>query len=190
MNLYLKYIQLNTILLITGLVVIFSSCKDSNSIDNTPPTISFTSFFEESVSDTISISFMANDDYGIDKVDLWVDGIESGLSDSTEPFLIDFDTKSVVNGNYILVGRAFNLKGIYADSEPQILTVYNDDDIPTISLTIPSLGDFSTLSDTVAVIVEASDESGIDFISLFIDCLLYTSPSPRDRQKSRMPSSA
>ena len=25
---------------------------------------------------------------------------------------------------------------------------------------------------------------------LVIDCLLYTSPSPRDRQKSRMPSSA
>ena len=25
---------------------------------------------------------------------------------------------------------------------------------------------------------------------LFVDCLLYTSPSPRDRQKSRMPSSA
>ena len=24
----------------------------------------------------------------------------------------------------------------------------------------------------------------------FISCLLYTSPSPRDRQKSRMPSSA
>src|SRR5665213_3143367 len=26
--------------------------------------------------------------------------------------------------------------------------------------------------------------------ALFFDCLLYTSPSPRDRQKSRMPSSA
>ena len=25
---------------------------------------------------------------------------------------------------------------------------------------------------------------------LLMDCLLYTSPSPRDRQKSRMPSSA
>ena len=25
---------------------------------------------------------------------------------------------------------------------------------------------------------------------IFCDCLLYTSPSPRDRQKSRMPSSA
>ena len=27
-------------------------------------------------------------------------------------------------------------------------------------------------------------------VSLERDCLLYTSPSPRDRQKSRMPSSA
>ena len=29
-----------------------------------------------------------------------------------------------------------------------------------------------------------------DYLPLFMDCLLYTSPSPRDRQKSRMPSSA
>ena len=28
------------------------------------------------------------------------------------------------------------------------------------------------------------------FMHLYGDCLLYTSPSPRDRQKSRMPSSA
>ena len=27
-------------------------------------------------------------------------------------------------------------------------------------------------------------------LSLYYGCLLYTSPSPRDRQKSRMPSSA
>ena len=30
-------------------------------------------------------------------------------------------------------------------------------------------------------------EEGMDFLKI---CLLYTSPSPRDRQKSRMPSSA
>ena len=28
------------------------------------------------------------------------------------------------------------------------------------------------------------------YVALLLDCLLYTSPSPRDRQKSRMPSSA
>ena len=32
------------------------------------------------------------------------------------------------------------------------------------------------------------DHSGMDMSDM--DCLLYTSPSPRDRQKSRMPSSA
>ena len=32
--------------------------------------------------------------------------------------------------------------------------------------------------------------SEIEIVSEFKICLLYTSPSPRDRQKSRMPSSA
>ena len=36
---------------------------------------------------------------------------------------------------------------------------------------------------------DASENNPI-LIDKFIDCLLYTSPSPRDRQKSRMPSSA
>ena len=42
-------------------------------------------------------------------------------------------------------------------------------------------------------ILEASEDS-VNFKGVFnrlsIICLLYTSPSPRDRQKSRMPSSA
>ena len=32
--------------------------------------------------------------------------------------------------------------------------------------------------------------SGVDFIVINTDCLLYTSPSPRDVEESRMPSSA
>ena len=39
----------------------------------------------------------------------------------------------------------------------------------------------------VALTVDASDEM---LNAMLDDCLLYTSPSPRDRQKSRMPSSA
>ena len=36
-----------------------------------------------------------------------------------------------------------------------------------------------------------TDGEKVDFFrELVADCLLYTSPSPRDRQKSRMPSSA
>ena len=44
------------------------------------------------------------------------------------------------------------------------------------------------------VIVIAGKDIGkkgtVQKISKFNNCLLYTSPSPRDRQKSRMPSSA
>ena len=35
-----------------------------------------------------------------------------------------------------------------------------------------------------------SDKFFYHILSFLIGCLLYTSPSPRDRQKSRMPSSA
>ena len=39
--------------------------------------------------------------------------------------------------------------------------------------------------------VDYIDSSGLgELVSSFTACLLYTSPSPRDRQKSRMPSSA
>ena len=34
------------------------------------------------------------------------------------------------------------------------------------------------------------DDAGLELAELSEVCLLYTSPSPRDRQKSRMPSSA
>ena len=34
------------------------------------------------------------------------------------------------------------------------------------------------------------EEGEVDFVVSYLGCLLYTSPSPRDRQKSRMPSSA
>ena len=53
--------------------------------------------------------------------------------------------------------------------------------------------------DIIELIIDDEDAIGVEAISLvehpaieedFIACLLYTSPSPRDRQKSRMPSSA
>ena len=37
---------------------------------------------------------------------------------------------------------------------------------------------------------EIADKFEIEVYGNITDCLLYTSPSPRDRQKSRMPSSA
>ena len=48
------------------------------------------------------------------------------------------------------------------------------------------------LPDEPRVIVSSPDDKTLMFwfVSKEYTCLLYTSPSPRDRQKSRMPSSA
>ena len=40
------------------------------------------------------------------------------------------------------------------------------------------------------IIFKYLPQNTLDIISFIYNCLLYTSPSPRDRQKSRMPSSA
>ena len=48
---------------------------------------------------------------------------------------------------------------------------------------IPDIDSFPGVGENVIVTLRASGLSGVT-------CLLYTSPSPRDRQKSRMPSSA
>ena len=55
--------------------------------------------------------------------------------------------------------------------------------------------DYESISEKVngPQILATSSENPGDFAKLvkkFIDCLLYTSPSPRDRTRSRMPSSA
>ena len=43
---------------------------------------------------------------------------------------------------------------------------------------------------TIVNAVEALKKSGANEVYVFITCLLYTSPSPRDGLLSRMPSSA
>ena len=49
---------------------------------------------------------------------------------------------------------------------------------------------FSGLPGLVVKAEDSTGEYSFDFMKNFKICLLYTSPSPRDRQKSRMPSSA
>ena len=53
---------------------------------------------------------------------------------------------------------------------------------------------FEGLEETVTFRKEKDDQTGNEEIVIVEsknkNCLLYTSPSPRDRQKSRMPSSA
>ena len=49
---------------------------------------------------------------------------------------------------------------------------------------------YNNAQDVAADVLSRFDGGEFDVATIFYACLLYTSPSPRDRQKSRMPSSA
>ena len=63
----------------------------------------------------------------------------------------------------------------------------------TKDLTIAMVGKYTGLSDSYPSVIKALQHAGFSSgAKMNIDwvCLLYTSPSPRDRTRSRMPSSA
>ena len=54
----------------------------------------------------------------------------------------------------------------------------------------PRLKNLNELKEKVDALLEGEERALLQKVELNQICLLYTSPSPRDRQKSRMPSSA
>ena len=60
------------------------------------------------------------------------------------------------------------------------------------SASVSSDANITVIANSCIIIANISIRAGIIAITTYtiISCLLYTSPSPRDRQKSRMPSSA
>ena len=112
------------------------------------------------------------------------------------------DKQAVLGNGAKFTGKISNAKSIEINGSVQA-------DLLTEKVTIGSTGNFkgAVKSDLVVIageyegkmkadsiwLTESSRISGeIHYKSLQMDrgCLLYTSPSPRDRQKSRMPSSA
>ena len=77
-------------------------------------------------------------------------------------------------------GRKQDPNGAYAAVIPKFVSQFMNGESPVIN----GNGDFSRDFTYIDNVIQAN------VLSMITDCLLYTSPSPRDRQKSRMPSSA
>ena len=63
-------------------------------------------------------------------------------------------------------------------------------DTSTVSFTINAIQDPPTITSLIDVAIDENTTSVMTIIGVDPDCLLYTSPSPRDVEESRMPSSA
>jgi hypothetical protein len=132
------------ILLILPLLL-YWSCDEPTEEDNTPPTVTITSpQNNSSVSEVVSITCMSSDNEGVEKVELWVNGVSTGITDNTEPYLFDWNTTTLEDGNYTIIVRSYDTNGNTTDSDPITLTVDNSGSYPqSVSITSIVFGDGS-----------------------------------------------
>ena len=92
-------------LLFIALLVVFG-CEDEQK-DTTPPTVTITFSTQGSVSEMVSITCISTDNEGVEKVELWVDGVSTGVTDNTEPYSLDWNTTTYDNGSYVITVRSY-----------------------------------------------------------------------------------
>ncbi|MDD2272909.1 MAG: Ig-like domain-containing protein [Desulfuromonadaceae bacterium] len=130
--------------------------------DVTPPTVAVTAPVNNAiVSGTVSISSSAGDNIGVSKVEYYINNVFMFAS-NISPYNFSWDTRSVANGDYIIISKAYDNAGNSAQSSSVAVKVNNilpDATAPTVgsfilpatstSLTVPVTG--LTASDNVGV---------------------------------------
>ncbi|MEV0289632.1 PQQ-dependent sugar dehydrogenase [Kribbella sp. NPDC050820] len=80
---------------------------DVGAIDTTPPTVAVTAPANNaSVSDIVAVSANASDNTGVTGVQFFVDGAAKGPEDTTAPYALSWDSRTVGNGAHTLSARA------------------------------------------------------------------------------------
>jgi Tol biopolymer transport system component len=112
-------------------ILVLGTCEEVET-DNTPPTITITHPSPNSeASEILTITCMAYDNIGIEKVELWIDGLSTGLEDYTEPYSFDWNTTQLDDMIYTIIVRAVDESGNITDSSPLSLEVNNRDSHPS-----------------------------------------------------------
>ena len=124
-----------TLLILLSLSVIFYSCEETESPDvndTTPPTVTITSPQNNStVSEIVTITCMSSDNVGVEKVELWVGGVSTGVEDNSEPYSLEWNTTELDDGEYTIIIRSYDGSDNTTDSDPLVLTVDNSQSYPT-----------------------------------------------------------
>jgi subtilisin family serine protease len=140
--------------------------------DTTAPTVSISSPAPSStVSGTATVGISANDNIGVSKVELWVNG-SLHATDSTSPFGFSWDTTKVASGSATLAAKAFDAAGNAATSSTVTVNVANttittttDTTAPTTSFTNPANG-ATVPAGNIKVEARAGDNAGVGGLTM------------------------
>ena len=104
---------------------------ESCTYDTTPPTVTITSPQDGStVYEIVTITCMSSDNEGVERVELWVNGVSTGVTDNSEPYSFNWNTTTIEDGNYTIIIRSYDTSENTTDSEPVVLTIDNSLSVP------------------------------------------------------------
>ena len=150
--------------LLSVLFLISWGCEEEVVEDTTPPTVTITFSTDDTVSEIVTITCISTDNEGVEKVELWVSGVSTGVTDDTEPYSLDWNTTTYDDGSYVITIRSYDTSGNTTDSEPITLMVDNSGSYPQ-PVSITSI-DY-TLTE-MTIIWSQSTESDFDHYELLV----------------------
>jgi len=104
----------------------FFSCDDGANQNSNDSVISVLSPINDSiVKDSITINLEIQDENSVLKVELWINGDSTGITDYNAPFYLDLNTKNYNNGPNIFFIRLYDKDGTIYDSEDINIMINN-----------------------------------------------------------------
>ncbi|MCC7382839.1 MAG: PHB depolymerase family esterase [Deltaproteobacteria bacterium] len=137
--------------------------------DTTPPAVNVVAPVSgANISGTVSIRVDATDNLGVQRVEVLIDGSVAGQL-TASPYTYSWDTSAVASGTHRIGARAVDAAGNETTDDDTSVTVQmaGDTTAPTVNITDPLTG--ATLAGVVTVKAEASDDTGVSFVLLFMD---------------------
>ncbi|MBL7738685.1 MAG: DUF4082 domain-containing protein, partial [Chitinophagaceae bacterium] len=134
--------------------------------DVTAPAVSITAPAAGNVSGTINVDANASDNIGVAGVQFLLNGTNLGTEDVAAPFSIPWNTTTAANGTYTLTARARDAAGNVTTSAGVVVTVNNDTQAPTVSITAPVPG---IVNGTINVTANATDNIGVAGVQFLLD---------------------
>jgi Big-like domain-containing protein len=94
-------------------------------VDNTPPTVALTTPTSPSVKGVVTVGASAGDASGVTEVDFSLDGVPLGPPDTTAPYSVTWDSRSVADGPHTLAATARDAAGNWSGTARFDVVVFN-----------------------------------------------------------------
>ena len=151
--------------------------------DTTPPSVLITAPSQGAqVVDIVTVTAEATDQVGVAGVQFLVDGVITGVEDTSPPYVLNWDTRTVSNGMHTVAARARDAAGNTATSPTITVNVSNtnffQNEILITGLDLPTTTEF--LPDGRMLIAELQG-------TIHVASPPYTSVSPTPFGRSRTP---